>query len=277
MDGELEKLEELSYDVAMDYTIQSQLSDIMDAGKQSEYNFKMSQIRSRLNAEVVAAEQVAEMIYTDRKWIKYAIANHYLEVPSPLYEELLNEFSAAKGAYVCRYPTNEFPYMLLGRDIRKHLDASMDYLGSLMFVVDVKGLVDMHVNQLETGISSLCVQYNGTLIYESEEGLFETLPAMPVGKDYDIVKISGKEYFFCQLTSAKTGWSYINVFPHDEIYAKNNAVRFWLLASSFKSNTTMFQNTYTLIPEEWDRRLFHLPDGTVLPGNSKGTGRSGGY
>ena len=26
----------------------------------------------------------------------------------------------------------------------------------------------------------------------------------------------------------------------------------WLLASSFKSNTTMFQNTYSLIPEEWD-------------------------
>ncbi len=27
---------------------------------------------------------------------------------------------------------------------------------------------------------------------------------------------------------------------------------FWLLASSFKSNTTMFTNTYSLIPQEWD-------------------------
>ena len=26
----------------------------------------------------------------------------------------------------------------------------------------------------------------------------------------------------------------------------------WLLASSFKSNDTMFHNTYSLIPETWD-------------------------
>ena len=170
-----------------------------------------------------------EMIYTDKKWIRYVIGNHYLEVPDSVYSQMLEEFSLAKGAYVCRYPTEEFPYMVSGRDIRKYLDASMNYLGSLMFVVDVKNLISRHVDELATKTSTLYVWNGDTMLYEDGQGVPQSHFRMSRDKDYEIVKINGKKYFACQLSSAKTGWTYLNLFSYDEIYAINTYVRYGLV------------------------------------------------
>ena len=212
VDRELEELEKFSYDVALDYNIQSQLSQIMEASNQSEYNFRMSQIRSRLTQEAGYSDQIAEMVYTDKKWIKYMIGNHYLEVPEPIYSQMLEEFAQARGAYVCRYPTEEFPYMVSGRDIRKYLDASMNYLGSLMFVVDVKNLIGRHVDELATKTSTLYVWNGDMLLSEDGQGVPKSHFRFDGEKDYQIVKIDGQKYFVCRLASAKTGWTYLNLF-----------------------------------------------------------------
>ncbi len=233
VDRELDALEKFSYDLALDYNIQSQLSQIMEAQNQSEYNFRMSQIRSRLNQEAGYSDQIAEMIYTDKKWIKYMIGNHYLEVPELIYSQMLEEFAGARGAYVCRYPTEEFPYMVSGRDIRKYLDASMDYMGSLMFVVDVKNLIRKHVDELATKTSTLYVWNGDMLLYEDGHGVPQSHFRFKGEKEYEIVKIKGKKYFACQLASAKTGWIYLNLFSYDEIYAINTYVRYGLVLGLF--------------------------------------------
>jgi len=169
------------------------------------------------------------MVYTDKKWIKYMIGNHYLEVPEPIYSQMLEEFAQARGAYVCRYPTEEFPYMVSGRDIRKYLDASMNYLGSLMFVVDVKNLIGRHVDELATKTSTLYVWNGDMLLYEDGQGVPKSHFRFDGEKDYQIVKIDGQKYFVCRLASAKTGWTYLNLFSYDEIYAINTYVRYGLI------------------------------------------------
>ena len=77
VDGELKKVEELSFDLAMDYEIQNQLSIIKSAKNKAEYSFQMSKLRSRLTTEALSAELVSEFIYTDKFLTKYEVGKRY--------------------------------------------------------------------------------------------------------------------------------------------------------------------------------------------------------
>lgn len=229
VDGELKKVEELSFDLAMDYEIQNQLSIIKSAKNKAEYSFQMSKMRSRLTTEALSAELVSEFIYTDKFLTRYEVGKRYVELPVGIYDSLLEKFDKAKGAYVYENPTEEFPYLVSGRDIRKHIDASLDYLGSLIFVSDIRVLIEKHLNQLKTDVSSLCVTSDSGLIYQSEDGLYEKIRQVLPESDYEIINLEGRKYFLCQLTSAETGWTYVNMFPYSSIYFMNTMVRYCLI------------------------------------------------
>ena len=229
VDGELKKVEELSFDLAMDYEIQNQLSVIKSAKNKAEYSFQMSKMRSRLTTEALSAELVSEFIYTDKFLTRYEVGKRYVELPVGIYDSLLEKFDKAKGAYVYENPTEEFPYLVSGRDIRKHIDASLDYLGSLIFVSDIRVLIEKHLNQLKTDVSSLCVTSDSGLIYQSEDGLYEKIRQVLPESDYEIINLEGRKYFLCQLTSAETGWTYVNMFPYSSIYFMNTMVRYCLI------------------------------------------------
>ena len=229
VDGELKKVEELSFDLAMDYEIQNQLSVIKSAKNKAEYSFQMSKMRSRLTTEALSAELVSEFIYTDKFLTRYEVGKRYVELPVGIYDSLLEKFDKAKGAYVYENPTEEFPYLVSGRDIRKHIDASLDYLGSLIFVSDIRVLIEKHLNQLKTDVSSLCVTSDSGLIYQSEDGLYEKIRQVLPESDYEIINLEGRKYFLCQLTSAETGWTYVNMFPYSPIYFMNTMVRYCLI------------------------------------------------
>ena len=230
VDRELERIEQLSYDLATDYSIQSQLSDAMELDNQIDYSFQMSKLRSRLTAEIVSEQALSEVIYTDKQLIRYEVGNRYVPLPAELYQTMLSRFEEAKGAYVSQGPTDEFPYLVSGRDIRKHLDASLNYLGSLIFVADISEMIHRQRQGMETETASLCVYSAGGLIYESEPGLYQAVTEQLDNRSYQIIKQSGEKYFVCQLQSVKTGWVYVNRFPYGEIYSLNTIVRNSLVA-----------------------------------------------
>ena len=240
VDDELTELEGLSYDLALDYTVQSQLSDILEHRSTSGYSFQTSKIRNLLTKEALDSELLAEMIYTDKKQIRYRVGNQYVELPTEIFARMLERSDKAKGAYVYQEPTDEFPYLVSARDIRKHLDYSMDYLGSLVFIADVGNMIEKHRESLESSSStSLYVLSGENLIYQSPDAdadyavvreLIEAEPSATTNhrlaqgqqlqvsqKHYEIIRLAGEKYFICQLTSKKTGWTFINMFPYSDI------------------------------------------------------------
>lgn len=225
VDDELDKLEQLTYELAIDYTIQSQLSANMELENQADYSFQMSKLRNHLTAEIVREQMIAGAIYTDKRLIRYEVGNQYIPIPEELFQEMLVRFEQAKGAYVYESPSETFPYLVSGRDIRKHLDVSLDYLGSILFISNVGDLIEKNQNQMETKASGLCVYSTGGVIYESEPGLYQSIPDNLENQSYQIIKQSGKKYFICKLTSAKTGWVFVNRFPYSDIYYMNTLIR----------------------------------------------------
>lgn len=226
----LDEVEGISYNIAIDTKIQEQLSTMKSLKPfTADYSYEVYQLRMLLNSELTNSNMISNMVYTDGDKTQFVVGVATGTISRELYDSMMNRFHEAKGAYVVQQPTKEYPYLLTGRDIRKHIDSSLEYLGSLLITCDVSGMIEKNIDELEAESSALCVYSAEGVIYENQEHMKESLPELKEDKGYQIIKEKGQRYFVCHLKSSKTGWTYVNVFPYSEIYGQNQNLRYLMI------------------------------------------------
>ncbi|MBT9778991.1 HAMP domain-containing protein [Clostridium sp. MCC353] len=223
----LDQVEAVSYNMTMDLKIQEQLSKMKTLKHfTADYSYEVYQLRMLFNNELTNSNMISNMLYTDGDTTQFVVGIATGTIPGELYDSVMNQFHEAKGAYVIQQPTKDYPYLLTGRDIRKHIDASLEYLGSLLITCDVSGMIEKNIDDLEAESSALCVYSDEGVIYENQENMMERLPRLEGDSGFQIIKERGQRYFVCHLKSSKTGWTYVNVFPYSEIYGQNQNLRY---------------------------------------------------
>lgn len=230
----LQEVENLSYSIALDTEIQEQLTKIISLDELSaEYSYEMYVFRNMLIRELYSHEIIKNITYTDKKNTTFTVGVATGTMSKENYQLLLEEFSKKRGAYVEKSPTKAYPYLVSGRDILESLDASLDYLGSLLFVSDVSGLIQKKTEQLDVKSSALVVYSDDGFIYKGTEISKTDLPRIKGNQGYEIKQIDGKKYFTCYLKSSENGWTFVNLFPYSEIFGQVMAVRYFLLGGLF--------------------------------------------
>ena len=226
----LDEVEGISYNIAMDTKIQEQLSKLKGLKHfTADYSYEVYQLRMLFNNELTNSNLISNMVYTDGDTTQFIVGIATGTISKELYDSVMERIHDAKGAYVVQQPTAEYPYLLTGRDIRKHLDASLEYLGSLLFTCDVSGMIEKNIDDLEAESSALCIYGDEGVIYENQEHMMERIPKLEGDKGYQIILEHGQRYFVCYLKSSKTGWNYVNVFPYSEIYGQNQYLRYLMI------------------------------------------------
>lgn len=247
---DLKEVENLSYTIAMSTEAQKQLTKITTLNYLSaEYSYEMHQFRNIILSEMVTLDVVKNIMYTDRNQTKFTVGTAVGTIDEATYDRLLQEFSDRKGAYVLQAPTETFPYMISGRDILKHIDSSLDYLGSMMIVCDVSGMIKNQINSLEAGSAALYVYSEAGTIYRDEEAQFTDLPSLEETRGYKIVENKGQKYFMCYQKSSKNDWMYVNIFPYSEIYGQTMQVRYMMIIGLL----TLFLGTAVIM-----RKVSHI-------------------
>lgn len=225
----LQDVENLSYSIAMDTEIQEQLAKITSLNELSaEYSYEIYVLRNMLITELYSHEIIENITYTNKKNTTFMVGDATGTLGEETYGDLLDEFAEKRGAYVEKSPTEQFPYMVSGRDILESLNASLDYLGSLMFVSDVSGLIQQKTEQLDVKSSTLVVYSDDNFIYKGTEVSKKDLPEIKETQGYEIKQLEGKKYFICYLKSSENGWVFVNLFPYSEIFGQVTAVRYLL-------------------------------------------------
>lgn len=226
---DLKEVEDLSYSITLSTEVQQQLSKITTLNYLSgEYSYEMYLFRNILLNELNIHEIVRSVTYTDSEQTKFTVGTATADA-SENFVLMLGKAHNAKGAYVTQNPTENFPYMLSGRDILKHLDSSLDYLGTLIFTCDIAGMIEGQINRLEAKSAALYVYSQDGMIYKSDDVGFSQLPTMESAQGYEIVEHSGQRYFMCYLKSSKNEWMYVNIFPYSEIFGQTMQVRYMLI------------------------------------------------
>lgn len=226
----LQDVENLSYSIAMDTEIQEQLAKLDGLNELSaDYSYEMYVFRSMLINELYSHEIIKNITYTDRDNTTFTVGEDTGSIDEMEYGQLLEDMAAGRGAYVEYPPTEDYPYMVSGRDILESLNASLDYLGSLIFVSDVSGLIQEKTEQLDVQSSALMVFSEDGMIYQGTEFDKSQLPDMEKPQGYEISRLGGQRYFICYLKSSLNGWTFVNLFPYSEIFGQVMAVRYLLV------------------------------------------------
>ena len=223
----LDEVEKISYNLALDTRIQEHLSKMKTMNPVTgEYSFAEYQLRMLLNNELSMSDMISNIIYTNEKNTEFVVGIATGIIEDELYASVMDQMHEAKGAYIVQQPTEEYPYLLSGRDIRKHIDASLDYLGSLLITSNISGMIEKNIDNLEAASSALCVYSDEGVIYENKDNMMSYLPEMKGDSGYQITKGTRQKYFVCHLRSSKTGWTYVNAFPYTDIYGQNQLLRY---------------------------------------------------
>lgn len=225
----LDDVRNLCYSIGLSTEIQESLSTMSSLSYLSpEYSYEKYKFRSLLMNEINSNSIVENVIYTDEQKTKFKVGLDCGEINEQVYDELLEQFHKAKGGYVVKSPTVDYPFLLTGSDILEVKNASLDYLGSLLFTCDVSGVIKQHINSLEAAHATLFVFCDQGMIYQGTDDI-PKLPSIDQSQGHKIVQYQGQKYFMCYLKSSETDWMYVNIFPYSEIYGKTMQVRNFML------------------------------------------------
>lgn len=229
----LDQVENLSYSLAMNNEVQAYLTNVYDIGKVSpDYYYELSHLRSILQDSINTHPIVKNIIYLNHIGVKLMVGIDCGPIDENEYLELMEAYGSSRGGYVFRSPTEEYPYLLSGRDILERKNASLNYLGSFILTSDVAGLIKQKKNELEAPNSTLLVYSAENIIYtELDENENTEFSLFEDHQGYDVVTRQGQKYFLCYLTSSRNGWTYVNYVPYSEIFGQTMAVRYLMLAS----------------------------------------------
>ncbi|PXV87309.1 two-component system sensor histidine kinase YesM [Lachnotalea glycerini] len=233
IENELDNIEKSSSSIAIDYEIQKQLTNMMSMSNKQEYLLNMSSFRSQLLNEALGNESIMNIIYTDRNGVELNVGEKYVALPEDIYRTILEKADEAKGGFVYIEPTLEFPYLVSGRDIKEHIDYSLDYLGTLIFINDINVIFERNYEFLKSGQKNICVFSNNEIVYENDGEYFKDIPSITDEQGYRIINIKHKKYFMCYLKSEKTEWTFVNLFPYTNIFMLNSIIRMLMLVGFF--------------------------------------------
>lgn len=216
--GEMDDVETLTFEIAMDREFQSQLYEMYQVQDRQVKWVAMSSFKDKMNVESVRDATIAEIIYDNREDIKYEIRNMGTEIPQEQYEKILELTGEANGGYVFMDPTEEFPYILCGRNIRERLRQTLEYLGTLIVAYDIKGFIDENMDSLQGVESNLLIYSGDTVIYNNNESLFQQIPEIEENVGYEIINRNGEKYFRSYYRAEDSDWMYVNESVYGNIY-----------------------------------------------------------
>lgn len=232
VNSSLEGLEQISMAVATDAMIQEQLAKMQELPySSSAYYYELQELRSMLQNKIGSYSDIKNVVYTDGDRISITVGTAISGLESERIKEILDRFHEAAGSYVFFSPTEKYPYLVSGRDIREIKNASLDYMGSLMFSSDVAGILKKEAETLQAEHSDLYVYTDTDIIYREGDMSRAELPDISEKRGYKIINQSGTKMFLCYEKSEKTGWMYVNIFPYSEIFGKTWAVRVLMFGS----------------------------------------------
>lgn len=224
---DLAEAESSNYSMAMDTYVQQTLREMSKAEYPSvEYNQFTYMLRNQLLNEYSPESCVRTIIYIDLYGNKSEVGTASWEIPDNAIEKIKTSMYDANGAYVTYEPTEECPYMLTGRIVRNRIDMSLNQMGYLIYVCDVRGVIRQNKQRLESQNATVHVYSGDNTIYKDENAKeIKGITSYQDKSGYKIMTEDGKKYFVSYLYADETGWMYVDYFPYSDIYGQVQTMR----------------------------------------------------
>ena len=220
IENELQKMEDVSYNILTDPQIQQYLAATNDQRTAYEKYRIRSNMVDKLLSYVNNEKYIQSVILVDTSGEEYAAGPKPFKLPPNQKKTIMREAIIADGKNIWMNPQGKDFTIVTAREIRQYKNLTFEPLGTLVINMDL----DKLVNSLFEGSRKIDGEF---LITNQKEIIYPKESLSPLKKialsinekaGYQIKEIGGKNYFLVHINSHYFDWSYVNAIPFNQIF-----------------------------------------------------------
>ena len=227
LENELKKVEDISFLILADASVQSLLSGKRSTTQLYERYRVDARLQQSLNAYAYLEEYIASINLIDSRNNRISLGWGRGAPGDAELSKLISVANRNGGKNVWVVPAEDGQDLLAVRAIRQIENLTLDYLGLLIIRLDMRKLIGSLSGTYPRVDANLqIVSGEGKKIHSSGVELDWKKDVLDLkrGTDYGIKTIGSRKYFTAFFKSDYTNWTYINILPYEIIYQRI----FWL-------------------------------------------------
>jgi len=218
IEAELERIEQISYQVIADTQLQSLLLDIKTIESEYDRVILYQRVIERILSYAGSESSILSMHVYDSRGVEHKIGNLTVIDPDKMKQmaELAKE---AKGEERWVFPDGKDAALISVREIRSYRSANFDlqHLGTLIIRINIGRIVQ---EAAASGIGDMIIAAGDRTVYP-ERPAFDPADlrgSLPSKNGYFTQSFQSETYFISHFRSPETGWTYLNATPYNEIF-----------------------------------------------------------
>lgn len=232
IENELKKIENISFLIMADSSVQGILSD-KSTGKLAERYQTHTRLQQSLNAYAYSEGYIASINLVDSSNNQISVGRGWQE-PGPIgLDELIALARKGEGRNVWVVPAEGGRSIMAVRAVRQIQNLSLDYLGLLVIRLNMPELIS-RLAEFYPRVDTNLIVMTGDGKRVHSRGLDpdweKDLSRMLKGEPYGLRTFGGRRYFTASTKSSYTGWTYLSILPYDRIYQRILLLRNALMA-----------------------------------------------
>ncbi|WP_343045104.1 sensor histidine kinase [Paenibacillus lemnae] len=221
IEQELQRIEQLSFNIITDAQIQTHLRTIADSESEYDMLIQRQRLADRL-LYYVGSEPSLHSIHIIDAHGKRQNLGRVIPISENKISSMLIQAGEGSGQERWTYPDASDPALILTRDIRSYSGTLFDLerIGTIFIRIDMDRLVHQFTSQ-----------EGDLMMISGHDVIYPRLPQVNPAEipssffkndnhGYFIREWEGKSYFTAYRKSAETGWTYINITPFNEIFKR---------------------------------------------------------
>lgn len=217
IESELERIEQMSYQIIADTQLQSHLLGIKTIDSEYDRVILYKRVGDRILSYAGPESSILSMHIYDSRGVEHKIGNLTTIDPAKMtqMEELAKE---GKGESRWVFPDGRDTALISVREIRSYRSENFDlqHLGTLIIRINIDRVIQETASQ--TG--DLIVVSGDRSIYPEQPAVnpAEIQGSMRSGNGYFTQTFHSQTYFISHFRSPDTGWTYLSITPYNEIF-----------------------------------------------------------
>lgn len=227
----LKDINRLSSTIFSDNDVQDCLRIINKEGSSYERHLAVAKLRSKLSNWSVSENYISSICLMDINNNEYLAGNKVTRMDEQRKNGILSAIKGKNGESVWILPARKDNYIISARDVRDTRNLNLAYMGALIIRVDPSKLVDEPLSASGNYDGSLVILSGDNIIFPIDGSFNIDVKKLDFEqyKGYRILNIDNKKYLTTQITSAYTGWTYVNMISYKQVLSNANTIRTYMI------------------------------------------------
>ncbi|MEH7117334.1 sensor histidine kinase [Neobacillus vireti] len=220
IENELQKMEDVSYNILTDPQIQQYLAATNNQSTEYEKYRIRSNMVDKLLSYVNNEKYIQSVILVDTSGEEYVAGPKSFKLPPNQKKTIIRGAIIADGKNIWMNPQGKDFTIVTAREIRQYKNLTFEPLGTLVINMDMNKLVNSLFEGSRKIDGEFLITNQKELIYpkESLSPLKKIALSINEKAGYQIKEIGGKNYFLVHINSHYFDWSYVNAIPFNQIF-----------------------------------------------------------